>query len=257
MWWAALIQAGIGLTQSLIAGEKLKKLQNQPQSYLSESPEMIASRMRAENLAKRGFSQEETNAFMNNTAMLSNQRYKAAMTSAGGNLAGSVNAGVNYGSIKSFLDFASADASLKRSNIRYADSFSENLQRMSDENIRRKQSMRDRAEAALGGAVQAGINNIAGGAMIAAMGDKKKTDGSQGTNSTVPAQNSNYSYGYNTYQTQPDQSAWSQYMNSGQNASWASYQSGSQNQNMSPWMQNYFYNNNQSAFWNKMQRTGN
>lgn len=179
--WAAAIPAGIGLMQAFGAGRELNKLQRQPQAMLAETAEMRASRLRADALAKRGFTPEETSAFMNNQASLANQRYRTATTTAGGNLAGAISAGVSYGNIKSLLDFASADAGQKRNNIRYADSFSRETQRIADANIQRQQYLRDRTEASLGSAVQSGINNIATGAMMAAMyggdGNKANTTG--------------------------------------------------------------------------------
>jgi hypothetical protein len=180
--WAAAIPMAIGALQAFGAGRELSKLQKEPQDFLEETPEMRASRMRAEALAKKGFTSEEAAAFMNNASSLANQRFRTATTTAGGNLAGSINAGINYGNIRGFLDFASADASMRRSNIRYADSFSGTLQRMADANVQRKQYIRDRSEQALGTAVQAGINNIAAGGMMMAMSG----GGGGGNRTTTP-----------------------------------------------------------------------
>jgi hypothetical protein len=64
------------------------------------------------------------------------------------------------------LDFqnrlAAQDASLRRQNIRYSDSFSQEAQRIADRNIAMEDRYRMATEQAIGGAIQSGLKNMAG-----------------------------------------------------------------------------------------------
>lgn len=165
--WLSAIPIGIGALQAIQGFSALNKLQGQALPMYSEDPEMKASRLRAQGMANQGYTSAETAAFNNRANATDNQRYNLATNVAGGNAAGAINAGIQYGNINRELGFAAQDAQLRRQNMKYADSFSTHLQRLRDANTSYMQQRRAQQENAAGGAVQAGINNIAAGGMMA------------------------------------------------------------------------------------------
>lgn len=186
------IPIGLGAIQTLGGYLGLNRLQHSPVPTYTETPEMKAARMRAEQAAQFGFSPEEKAAYEQTQAGLSNQRYRRGLAVAGGNLAGAINAGVQYGDINAALKYAAQDAALKRNNVRYADTFAQNLQNLQNRNTDNAYNYRLRAEQALGQAVQAGLNNVSAGAMMA-LGARNNGNNSTG-NSFTP----NYKAIYNT-----------------------------------------------------------
>ncbi len=165
--WLAAIPAAIGLAQSAVGFANLSKLSKQKLPMYQETPEMMASRARANQMAQGGFTTAEQNAFDSRMAQQGNQRYRLGVTQGGGNLSSAINAGINYGNIGAQQQFAAQDAQLQRQNIKYADSFSQYVQNLANMNTSYMQQRRAQQEQAAGGAAQTGLNNIAGaGAMF-------------------------------------------------------------------------------------------
>lgn len=116
-------------------GEQMKKrLRGVPNPRYKEANEMASSRLRAEQMAKGGYTPAETSAFFQNLAKLSNQNYNKATQTGGGGLASTVNAGIGYNKLGALNTYASQDASLHRQNVQYADSFYKNLQLLKNMN---------------------------------------------------------------------------------------------------------------------------
>jgi len=136
---------------SLFTGlNAMKNLHKEKFPLQSEDPQMRASRERANIGARYGFSPQEKAAWMQQNASNINTQTQRAMDASGGAL-GRVIAGTqNISNQKSLGDFAQRDAQLKLSKERYADSFSQNLQNIANNNIRTQQQTRLMAENALG-----------------------------------------------------------------------------------------------------------
>ncbi len=188
--WLSAIPMVIGGVQAFQGLSALNKLQNQALPLLTEDPEMKAARLRAQGMANQGYTSAETAAFNNRANSTDNQRYNLATNVAGGNAAGAINAGIQYGNINRELSFAAQDAQLRRQNMKYADSFAQHLQRMRDANVQYMQQRRAQQESAAGGALQAGINNIASGAMMAGV-DGANAGGAQQSGSAGGGFNQN------------------------------------------------------------------
>ncbi len=165
--WMAAIPAAIGLAQSAVGFANLNKLSKQKLPMYQQTPEMMASAARANQMAQGGFTSAEQGAFDARMAQQGNQRYRLAATQGGGNLASAINAGIQYGNIGAQQQFAAQDAQLQRQNIKYADSFSQYAQNLANMNTSYMQQRRAQQEQAAGGAAQTGLNNIAGAAAMA------------------------------------------------------------------------------------------
>lgn len=172
--WLSAIPAAIGLAQSAVGFANLSKLSKQKLPMYQETPEMMASRARANQMAQGGFTTAEQNAFDSRMAQQGNQRYRLGVTQGGGNLSSAINAGINYGNIGAQQQFAAQDAQLQRQNIKYADSFSQYVQNLANMNTSYMQQRRAQQEQAAGGAAQTGLNNIAGAAAMANFGAGNK-----------------------------------------------------------------------------------
>lgn len=104
-----------------------------PKGY-EVTPEQQHSYDRAEKLAMNGYSPEEKAAFAQNMAQQSNAGYRRAMAFGGNNLAGAIQAGINYGNTGALTNFAAQDAALKRQNIHYADSVGNQITQQKNKN---------------------------------------------------------------------------------------------------------------------------
>lgn len=165
------VQALTGLVRSFSARHQLNKLHQQPFPEFAETPEQRASRLRAEGLAKGGYTPAETAAFEQKLGRAQNTGYTRAMDVAPGQ-SQAVLAGINYANTGAQNDFASRDASLHRQNIAYADKFSNMLQNLSNMNINKQIQTRLMAEQALGTAANQGLSSAleAGNTLIASKG---------------------------------------------------------------------------------------
>ena len=86
----------IGLYQWYQGEQMKKKLRGVENPRFKEAKEMTASRLRADQMARGGYTPAETSAFFQNLAKLSNQNYNKATQMGGGGLASTVNAGIQY-----------------------------------------------------------------------------------------------------------------------------------------------------------------
>jgi len=157
--YLGIAQGVLGGYQMIKGNQELNKLQAQPVPQFTEDPVVMQNRVRAQQDAQYGYSPSEIANYNQRQAHLATQRYRMATAQAGSSLAGAIGAGINYGNINAAGNFASQDAALKRQNIRYADSFGQNLQSMRNRNTDNAYNYRMMAEKALGNAVKVGSEN--------------------------------------------------------------------------------------------------
>jgi len=149
-----------GLYQWIKGNKELNKLHKQPVPAFSETPQMRASRFRAEDLAQGGYTPSETAAFRQRIAQDINTQSQRALDAGGGAGLGRVIAGMGrINTMGAEAKFGADDAALHRQNIHYADKFSQELQRIHDMNIKEQLNQRYQAERALGQGAQAGMVN--------------------------------------------------------------------------------------------------
>ena len=159
----------IGLGKSIFAGNQLSKLHRQKFPEYTETPEQKSSRLRAEVMSRHGYTPEETSAFQQKLAQSNNTAFQKSIDRAPG-LSQQILSGINYGNVNALNEFASRDANLHRSNIRYADSFSKYLQELNNKNIAVQQENRLMAERALGGGLRDSIGIATQGVNQLALG---------------------------------------------------------------------------------------
>lgn len=197
------IQGTVGLVQFAIAMDQAAKDAKKSDEMFVDSPEFKKSAARAADMAKSGFTQDEINAYMLNESRLNNTRYTKGVQAGGNNLANQVQQGINYGSMKSLLDFAAGDAALKRQNVRYADTFALESQRRADMNTQRQMQLRDAKRAAIAQLANAGVQNFtSSGAMLAGGAGDPQGTGSVDTGNKQPV-NQPQGTGIGNAQVQP------------------------------------------------------
>lgn len=157
----AAASLGLGLVQAGYGLYKANQLDNQPLPLPEVTPEMRNAYNRAEGMATQGYTPQEAAAFKQNLATSNNLSYRNAVNMAGGNLAGAIGRGIQANNLGALNQFASNDASLRRSNMRYADSLASHLQSISNAKQQMLMARRGQAEQAAGGALQSGLNNVA------------------------------------------------------------------------------------------------
>lgn len=164
------ILAGSGILSAyeLIKGQNaLDELHRQKVPAFAETPEMAASRARADSMSAYGYSPQEKSSFRNNVAQDINTQSQRALDLGGGQL-GKVIAGQGkINEIGAENKFATGDAELHRRNIANADKFSQQLQSLSNMNVQQQLKQRYAAEQALGGAVKTGLSGLASTANLA------------------------------------------------------------------------------------------
>jgi hypothetical protein len=149
------IMGGVQLLGGLIAAGNMG-----PRPRYTMSPEMQRSAGRAEYMAGMGFLPEERAAAVQEGRNQSAGMFRRSMDAAGGNLARSLFAAQGADNLGFQNRLASQDANLRRGNIRYADSFSKEAQRLRDANTQADLNFRMQEEKALGGAIQQGTENL-------------------------------------------------------------------------------------------------
>ena len=149
------IMGGVQLLGGLIAAGNMG-----PRPRYTMSPEMQRSAGRAEYMAGMGFLPEERAAAVQEGRNQSAGMFRRSMDAAGGNLARSLFAAQGADNLAFQNRLASQDANLRRGNIRYADTFSKEAQRLRDANTSSDLNFRMQEERAVGGAIQQGTENI-------------------------------------------------------------------------------------------------
>lgn len=121
--------------------------------------QLDAAYRHAVDLSKFGYSPEEENAFKQQLAMNNAQQYRMAMQQAGRTLSGAVLAGINYGNTNALNQYAANDKRMQLEKQRYADSFANQYQRISDTNTAIEGNIYNQEQNAAGSLIHAGINN--------------------------------------------------------------------------------------------------
>jgi len=148
--------SGLQTVYGLIKGVQASK-KDVPQA--TPTPQLNAAYQHAVDLSKFGYSPEEENAFKQQLAMNNAQQYRMSMQQAGRTLGGAVRSGINYGNINALNQFAANDKRLQMDKQRYADSFANQYQRISDTNTQIEGNIYNQEQNAAGGLLHAGINN--------------------------------------------------------------------------------------------------
>ncbi len=157
----ATVGTGItGIYELIKSQNALNRLNSQPAPEFAETPELRASRQRADFLSQGGFTAAEKGGFRKNVAEDINTKSQRALDLGGGSLSKVIGGIGKIDEMGAESKFATSDAALHRQNIKYADKFSEELQKISDRNIDEQQRERLMAEQALGGAAQTGLAGI-------------------------------------------------------------------------------------------------
>lgn len=158
------IQTGVGMYQ-------LNKLNKEPMPNFGITPEQMQSFSRAQGRTGYGYSPEQRSNYFQQVAGRYAQNYGNAMKLSGGNLSGALNRGLQAGNLRDFSNFAAGDAQQQQANIRIADQrgdiISGQRNMITNQNIQN----RIRKEQAFGGAMQSGLQNLAGAANFFAMND--------------------------------------------------------------------------------------
>lgn len=150
----------VSLYELLDSQSKLNKLNSQPAPEFTATPELLASKARADQMSKTGFAPAEKAGFRQNVAQDINTQTQNALNLGGGSLAKVIGGIGKINETGAENKFASSDAALHRQNIKYSDKFSEQLQSLADRNIQEQQRERLMAEQALGGAAQTGLAGL-------------------------------------------------------------------------------------------------
>lgn len=156
--------AALGLLQAIQGYRGLKKIQKEPIPELTITPQLRGAYDRAQLMTTRGYTPQQEAAFKALLASQQNTAFRNALNQGGGNLAQAINAGLKSQNIDALNQFAANDSEIQRQNIKYADSFADRFQGVSDENIRAALQRRMARETALGQATQSGLNNLANAA---------------------------------------------------------------------------------------------
>jgi hypothetical protein len=165
-----------GLLNTYEGFKGLSDLNSTPVPKFNETPEQMASRFRAEELAKSGYTAEEKANFDQKLQRSENTAYQRNLAVAP-SLAQATLAGINYTNTGAMNQFAANDADLHRENIKYADTFSKYLQELNNKNTEAQLQQRLMAEQALGQAAQSGISQIGTAANYLNFGGKSGMNG--------------------------------------------------------------------------------
>lgn len=149
-----------GLSQESQARAGLKSLK-QPAGY-DITPEQQTSYNRAQGMSNYGFSPQERASYLSNLATQNNTSYNRAFRFGGNNLAGAIQAGINYGNNGALNTFAMNDANLHRQNIRYADSRGDAISNQRNRNTALQNQQYLQKQQAYGQALKVGKENVFG-----------------------------------------------------------------------------------------------
>lgn len=161
-------QSLYGVYQNLKANQGVNSLK-EPNGF-RVTPEQQQSYDNAQQMAKSGYTPQEQASFENNMNRRSNTAYNKAIVYGGNNLAGAIQAGINYGNAGALADYAAKDAQLRRQNIRYSDQLGEQITAQKNRDTAQQWQNYNMKAQAYGGAAKQGIQNIFGGANMAAAG---------------------------------------------------------------------------------------
>ena len=170
MSWVAVGVAGAGLvikgvgaySQARKAKKGLEALGQQPYPEYQVSPELQGAYSRAQGMAKQGFSAEETAARNQDVARSQTAQARSAVDMGGGNMARTINAGLQGSQIQGINQFAAQGAQLKRQNIRYADDLASALQQQKNIGTQAAIQKRVGLEQAYGGSLAQANENFYG-----------------------------------------------------------------------------------------------
>lgn len=148
-----LPKAAYGFFQARKASKALNDLAKQPEPEYRSAVDIYNE---ADANTKSGYSPEEKAAFMGNLnrARTASQRIASDRNP---NLAGVINAGINYGNIGALNQFASDDASLRRQKI---SQLASGITAQSNANTSNAINLKRQKEAAYGEAYKAGVGNV-------------------------------------------------------------------------------------------------
>ncbi len=157
----------VSLYELLKSQSDLKKLNSQAAPEFKPTPELLASKSRADQMAVGGFTPAEKAGFRKDVSQDINAKTQNALNLGGGNLAKTIGGIGKIDEMGAESKFATSDAALHRRNIQYDDKFSQMLQTLSDRNISEQTKERLMAEQALGNASKTGLEGLGSTANLA------------------------------------------------------------------------------------------
>lgn len=180
------IQTGVALNQ-------LNKLNKEPAPNYSISPQLQNSYSRSLTRSGYGFAPEIRTDYFNNMAGRYAQNFRNATQVSGGNQSQAIGRALQSGQLRDFSNFAAQDAQAQERNIRYNDQVGAQLTNQQNLITGQNINYRMQREQAWGGALQSGLNNLAGAANFFAMngGFKPNQPSYNGQQSFAPAQSFN------------------------------------------------------------------
>lgn len=162
------------------AKQKLNQLEHNKPEMQPATPEETAMLGRAKKGAEYGFSPEQKAAYFQDLARENNKSYSKAIQYGGNTMAGAIQGGINFSNLGATTKFASADASLKKGNERYADSLGQWVEGRRAGRWGQDMNQWSAAQAAWGKAQQdATMNAVSSAQTAAAMTDYEYGDQSK------------------------------------------------------------------------------
>lgn len=200
--------AVLGLAQGAYGAYKLAELGQTPEENYSISPELTRSYNRARVRSGYGFSPEQRSAYMNGSAGRYAQAYNNALRLSGGNMSQALSRALQASQLRDFSNYASQDAAMQQNNIRYEDQIGDRVSQQRNFMTGHNIATRRRKEEAYGGALKAGLNNVAGAANFFSMaGLPAGVNGAMSTpggNTVMGGGQSSFGYGPGSpFYTQP------------------------------------------------------
>lgn len=144
------------------ANQALQELNKQPQPNYSEDPRTTNAFNRAEAMSNQGFTAQQNAGFDQNLAMQNSAQFQNAVDIGGGNLASTINAGLQNNNIQAINNHAGQDAELQKSNMRYADTLATGLQSQQNLINSQKIARRQLLDQSYGAAKSQGNENLFG-----------------------------------------------------------------------------------------------
>lgn len=154
------------LAYGLYLANKMKKMQD-PRFTPNES--FSRGLAEAQNRRNMGFTGDEQAAYEQQIGDMNRSQYSRAINLAGGNMAQTMLGILSGQESKARNQFALQDATLRRQNQQYADTYAARMQEMDNMNTQRAMSQYDAMRAAASQSIQSGIGNM-GSALNAAAG---------------------------------------------------------------------------------------
>lgn len=151
-----------GISQTRKANKALAELAKQKFPEYTDDPRFLNAYNRAEAMTRYGYTPEERAAFEQQMGRARTDAFVQATDMSGGNMGQAIQNVLQANQLDSINKFAASDASLRRENIRYADTLAEALQRQRNLQTQSAIARRQALEQMYGQAKSSGLSNTYG-----------------------------------------------------------------------------------------------